>query len=115
MNIGQRIKEARTGKSLTQEDLALEIGVSQGAVGQYERNDNLPSLESIANIARALSVTTDWLLGLDSTALQIIQVNVTKLTAFSFIREISTVLESGKLSETQLGLLAALVKELARK
>ena len=62
MSVGQRIKEARLSKGMSQEELALAIEVTQGAIGQFEHDRNQPSLITISRIATELSVSIDWLL-----------------------------------------------------
>lgn len=58
--IGQRIREARKAKQMTQADLAKKVGLSQGAIGHLEagRNDNSMHL---VQIAAALGVRAEWL------------------------------------------------------
>jgi repressor LexA len=69
MSNGERIKEARAARNFSQVDLALRLGVTQGAIGQYERGDNLPPLNLAAPLARELHVSTDWLLGMETAPL----------------------------------------------
>lgn len=61
--LASRLKEARTEKKATQEDLA-ELGkVSKQAVSKIERGETLePALSTMEPIARFLGVTTRWLM-----------------------------------------------------
>ena len=59
---GARLKEARTEKHLTQEDLANEIGLTGGFIGQLERDESLPSIDTVTKIAKFLNISTDELL-----------------------------------------------------
>ncbi|MCL5421028.1 MAG: helix-turn-helix domain-containing protein [Nitrospirae bacterium] len=61
--IGQRIKECRDAAALSQKNLADLIDVSPSAVNQYEKGEKVPSTETLLNLAKALGVTTDYLLG----------------------------------------------------
>ncbi|MCL4492827.1 MAG: helix-turn-helix domain-containing protein [Thaumarchaeota archaeon] len=61
--IGQRIKECRDGAGLSQKSLADLIDVSPSAVNQYEKGEKVPSTETLLKLAKALGVTTDYLLG----------------------------------------------------
>ena len=60
--IGERIKELRLKYNLTQEELAEKSDISQGFLGRIERGIGFPSLETIINIANALSVGIDRLI-----------------------------------------------------
>ncbi|WP_434510995.1 helix-turn-helix domain-containing protein [Desulfitobacterium sp. AusDCA] len=60
--LGQRIREERTKYRLTQEQLAEAAQVNESYVGQVERGEKNPSLETVVNIARSLGVTVDYLL-----------------------------------------------------
>lgn len=111
MTIGERIKEARRGKDLSQLELALRLEISQGAVGQYERDIILPALSQVVGLARELQVSTDWLLGAESATLTEVLRARTKLSELAFLRRLTEALENGKLNGTQIGLLDELVGE----
>ena len=53
---GQRIKELRKEKQLTQEDLAFEVGVDRSYMGFVERGEKNATLDKIAKISKALNV-----------------------------------------------------------
>ena len=58
-----RLKELRNNKHLTQAKLAELMGVSQQAVGLWERSKNMPSHEIVDKLASLFDVTVDYLLG----------------------------------------------------
>ena len=58
--IGQRLKQARTARKLTQNQLAEASGVSQSDISKLERGDSNAS-RGIARLARALDVDALWL------------------------------------------------------
>jgi len=62
-DVGTRVVAARRRAGLTREQLAVETGLSWSAITQIEsgRRPN-PRAETIASLARALSVTSDYLL-----------------------------------------------------
>jgi len=62
---GERLLEARKRQRITQGDLADRAGVTRSAIGGYETMGKDASYEVLVKIARALGVTTDYLLGLD--------------------------------------------------
>ncbi|WP_457578260.1 helix-turn-helix domain-containing protein [Ensifer adhaerens] len=67
---GKRIKELRTGKGLTLDQLAIETGSSKSYIWELENKDPpRPSAEKLAAIAVALGVTTDYLIGREEVTL----------------------------------------------
>ncbi len=70
MKFGQRIKELRTAQKLTLEQLAKDTGSSKSYIWELENKDPpRPSAEKLADIAKALGVTTDYLIGSDEQTL----------------------------------------------
>ena len=63
MTCGDRIKKARKIKGITQNELAIKLGVTQGMIGQYEKNKRNPKIETINKIANALGVSDSYLRG----------------------------------------------------
>ena len=61
--IGERIKERRKAKGLTQENLAKKLGVTRQIISYYETS-RIPSAGDLAFLAKELDTTTDYLLGL---------------------------------------------------
>ena len=57
LEIGNRIKEARNEKGLTQKALAEKLDVSTITIQNYENNRRKPSLEMINKISEALDMT----------------------------------------------------------
>lgn len=53
---GERVREARHLRSISQEELALRIGLDRSYIGQVERGERNLSLENIYKIAEGLSV-----------------------------------------------------------
>lgn len=62
---GKRLRNLRKQKNLTQQQLAVQIGVKNTMISFYEMGDRLPSPEVIIKIAAVFHVSTDYLLGLD--------------------------------------------------
>ena len=54
-----KIADRRRKCGLTQEQLALQAGVSPTAINFFENNKKLPSLQVAYNIARALDCKVD--------------------------------------------------------
>lgn len=67
---GKKIKELRTKKGLTLDQLASETGSSKSYIWELENKDPpRPSAEKLAAIAEALGVTTDYLIGREEVTL----------------------------------------------
>ena len=62
-SFGQRLKNLRKAAGLTQEQLAEQLCVSFQAVSKWENDQTNPDLSLILPLAKALSVSTDLLLG----------------------------------------------------
>lgn len=65
--IGNRIREARENKNLTQEKLAEKVNLSQNAISNIESGRACPSLKSIVAITSALDTSIDNLLAPEQT------------------------------------------------
>ncbi len=62
---GNRLKNARIKKGLTQEELGNLVGVGKSAICCYEKETRNPTLETIIEFMSILGVTADYLLGTD--------------------------------------------------
>jgi len=62
---GQRLKAIRTSKALTQQELGERVGVSQRVVAYYEADDAQPPGALLVELATALDVSADELLGIE--------------------------------------------------
>jgi transcriptional regulator with XRE-family HTH domain len=62
MNTGEKIVYQRKKHSITQEDLADQVGVSRQTVSKWEGNLALPDTASIARLADIFDVSTDYLI-----------------------------------------------------
>jgi transcriptional regulator with XRE-family HTH domain len=63
MTFGEKILTIRKKNKWSQDQLAKMIGTSAPIIGRYERNEIKPSIETAKNIADALEVTIDYLIG----------------------------------------------------
>jgi len=59
--IGDKVTQLRKQKGWSQTELAKQISASREAIGKYERNEALPSVETAKKIANAFGVTLDFL------------------------------------------------------
>lgn len=60
--LGDRIREIRLAKKMSQVELANILDVTKQSVSNWENENIQPSVEMLSKIADALSVTTDYLL-----------------------------------------------------
>lgn len=58
-----KIREIRVSKGISQRTLAKRIGVTQGAVFQWENGLTWPSVPTLLKLADVLQCSTDELLG----------------------------------------------------
>ena len=61
--IGEKLREARTRRLLTQDELAEKARVSQSTIANIERNNAEPQFRTIRKLAKALDVDPTTLLG----------------------------------------------------
>lgn len=65
LNIGEKIRELRRERQLTQEELAEHLGVSFQAVSRWETGGCYPDMELLPVLGAFFGVTVDCLLGVD--------------------------------------------------
>ena len=64
-NVTNRVKELRTERGWTQQDLAKAVGVSRQSVNSIERNRYVPSLPLALEFARVFECPTDEIFKLE--------------------------------------------------
>ena len=60
----KRLTELRKEKHLTQQRLAIDLGIDQSSISSYETSKYLPTVEVLAKYAEYFGVSADYLLGL---------------------------------------------------
>ena len=63
MLLGSKIIALRKKYNISQGELAKRAGVSRTIIGNYERNENTPSIEILLKIAKEFNVSVDFLIG----------------------------------------------------
>ena len=66
VTFGQRLAKIRRAKGLTQKELGQRVGVSQRIIHHYENKAEYPPAPKIIELAQALSMTVEKLLGIDN-------------------------------------------------
>lgn len=67
VEFGDRLRQLRKERNLTQKELVNLIGVKNSVISFYEVGDRTPSLEVLIKLSKALHISTDKLLGIDKS------------------------------------------------
>lgn len=66
--VGDRIKSLREQEKITQAELAKQLGITRSSVNAWEMGISVPSTQYIVELAHIFKVSTDYLLGVETTA-----------------------------------------------
>lgn len=106
MNFGDKLKEERKKKGISQKELGQKLGVSQAMIAQYEKGDRTPKIETIKKIAKALEVEAIVLMGYCNSII----IDVFSGGAVSSNISIDEILEELGLTENDLDVLKKSIK-----
>ncbi len=67
MTFGLRLKQLRTENKMTQTELGKKLNVTKASISGYENGTRNPDQESLVKIAEIFNVSTDYLLGKETT------------------------------------------------
>ena len=67
--LGSRIKHLRQRADMTQSELARSLHVSSALISAYELGERTPSLKILTQLAGLFQVSSDYLLGINSSSL----------------------------------------------
>lgn len=62
MKFGERLKELRVNKGLSQMDLSLKTGLSQSAIAKWELNKTEPTASALIVLSKFFGEPVDYLL-----------------------------------------------------
>lgn len=65
--IANQIRYLREQRGLTQADLARHLGITRSSVNAWEMGVSLPSVQYVIELAKLFKVSTDYILGVDSS------------------------------------------------
>ena len=65
LSLGENLKTVLDEQKVTQKDLAKKLNIAPTTLNGYISNKREPDLETLKNIAQALGVTVDFLLGVE--------------------------------------------------
>ena len=77
-SIGNRISKYRKEKGLTQEELAVKLGVSSQAVSKWENDASCPDISLLPQLCRTLGISSDELLTGNSNEVKLVPVEQRK-------------------------------------
>lgn len=66
--VADRIKVLREQSDMTQAELARRLGITRASVNAWEQGISVPSTQCIVELAEMFKVSTDYLLGVDTSA-----------------------------------------------
>ena len=59
-----RLSELRKARGITQQRVAVDLGMEQTSISAYEAGKYLPTVDALVKLADYFNVSTDYLLGL---------------------------------------------------
>lgn len=63
--LGEKLRELRISRKLSQKELADKIGTHKNAISNYESGKRVPPADTLQNMAVFFQVSVDYLLGLE--------------------------------------------------
>lgn len=66
--VADKIKALREQNGFTQSDLAKKLGITRSSVNAWEMGISVPSTQYVVELANIFKVSTDFLLGVKTTA-----------------------------------------------
>ena len=81
---GDRLRELRKSKGLTQYELASMLGIDKSSICCYERGTRNPCLENILDFINIFGVSADYLLGVDKI---VVKEDIEPYSAISLSKE----------------------------
>lgn len=67
MSMGDRLRQLRLERRLSQEEVARQVGITRSAYSHYEINNRHPVYETLMKLASYFNVTLDYIIGGNDT------------------------------------------------
>ena len=61
MVLGERLRDARKAKNLSQEELAKQLFISRSALAKWETGQSMPDIRMLKQLAHVLDVSLEYL------------------------------------------------------
>lgn len=74
--IGERIKQLRISRNMTQASVAKKLGITRAGVNAWEMGISTPSTQYIIKLSLLFDISSDYILGLQQTS----TINVSELS-----------------------------------
>ena len=87
-NFSKNLAYLRQVKNLSKRDLAQKTGISEMAIGYYERGKRNPTLENLIKIADFFDISIDRLIRADVANEKVIEKNFEKNKGAEFFKEL---------------------------
>ena len=68
VDFGNTLKTLRLRENMTQAQLAQKLGLTKSVISAYETGLRLPSYDVLIHISKIFKVSTDYLLGIDTSS-----------------------------------------------
>ncbi|MGL5329986.1 MAG: helix-turn-helix domain-containing protein [Peptostreptococcaceae bacterium] len=95
-SIGYRISKARRHMNINQKELAVRANITEGSLSRYENDLREPKAAALVQIADALNVSTDYLLGIsDDMEVKPTLADKSDLELEEIVKQVSDDLTSG--------------------
>lgn len=66
MTLGERLRAERNKKGVTAAEVARSLGLTQGAISQFENGIKYPSTGVLVALAKYYGASLDYLVGIDA-------------------------------------------------
>lgn len=66
--VADRIKQLREQNDMTQAELARKLGITRSSINAWEMGISVPSTQYLMELSKMFKVSTDYLLGLNTSA-----------------------------------------------
>ena len=72
---GAILQDLRSSRSWSQAQLAKRLNISASQIANYEMGRRFPSLETLISVSRVFGVSTDYLLGLNYSKKNLVDIS----------------------------------------
>lgn len=111
MSFGQRLKDLRIEKNVTQQEVGDFLGVGRATIAGYETKDKHPDFDKLKLLSQFFNVTTDYLIGTPKAVKNIDDANLTIATHRTDLSE--SQIENGEFLTTSDGQRVNLCEDLS--
>lgn len=100
-DFGERIKQARKQRGLTQTTLANLLGVTKTMISAYETGIRKPSYENLMDLALFFDVSMDWMFGNTDDPTGVTTLDITQLNRHQRMTILDIIAEYKRLNKME--------------